>query len=50
MKFRGTSVSFLGVSDTVPNIGDVADWIGGASGNGSAVIKEVSISGYITVR
>ncbi|TBU35674.1 P-loop containing nucleoside triphosphate hydrolase protein [Dichomitus squalens] len=41
MKLRGTSVRFIVVSATVPNIGDVADWIGNNSDTGPATIKEV---------
>ena len=41
MKLRGTSVRFLVVSATVPNLGDVADWVGNASGKGSAIVKNV---------
>ena len=42
MKLRGTSVRFIVVSATVPNIGDVANWIGTNSDTGPATIKEVS--------
>lgn len=41
MKLRGSSVRFLVVSATVPNIGDVADWVGNQSGDGLATVKEV---------
>ncbi|RDX56453.1 P-loop containing nucleoside triphosphate hydrolase protein [Lentinus brumalis] len=40
MKLRGSSVRFLVVSATVPNIGDVADWVGNQSGDGLATVKE----------
>ncbi|KAI0647359.1 P-loop containing nucleoside triphosphate hydrolase protein [Trametes meyenii] len=40
MKLRGSAVRFVVVSATVPNIEDVADWIGNHSNNGRAVVKE----------
>ena len=43
MKLRGSSVRFLVVSATVPNIEDVADWIGNTRGSGPATVKAVSI-------
>lgn len=43
MKLRGTSVRFVVVSATVPNIQDVAEWVGNHTGNGPATIKEVRI-------
>ena len=41
MKLRGSSVRFVVVSATVPNIQDVADWVGSPSGDGPATVKEV---------
>ena len=41
MKARGSDVHFILVSATVPNIDDVASWIGGSI-NGSAKVFEVS--------
>ncbi|KAI0807705.1 P-loop containing nucleoside triphosphate hydrolase protein [Fomes fomentarius] len=40
MKLRGASVRFVVVSATVPNIQDVAEWVGNQTGNGPATIKE----------
>ncbi|KAI1794643.1 P-loop containing nucleoside triphosphate hydrolase protein [Ganoderma leucocontextum] len=40
MKLRGTSVRFLVVSATVPNIADVADWVGNSTNIGPATVKE----------
>ncbi|RPD80369.1 P-loop containing nucleoside triphosphate hydrolase protein [Lentinus tigrinus ALCF2SS1-7] len=40
MKLRGRSVRFIVVSATVPNIQDVADWIGNPSRDGTAIVKE----------
>ncbi|KAI0672919.1 P-loop containing nucleoside triphosphate hydrolase protein [Trametes maxima] len=40
MKLRGSAVRFVVVSATVPNIEDVADWIGNHSNNGRAVVRE----------
>ncbi|KAI9069106.1 P-loop containing nucleoside triphosphate hydrolase protein [Trametes sanguinea] len=40
MKLRGSSVRFLVVSATVPNIIDVADWIGNRTNDGPALVKE----------
>ncbi|KAL7283636.1 hypothetical protein ACG7TL_003072 [Trametes sanguinea] len=40
MKLRGSSVRFLVVSATVPNIVDVADWIGNRANDGPALVKE----------
>ncbi|PIL24262.1 hypothetical protein GSI_14015 [Ganoderma sinense ZZ0214-1] len=40
MKLRGTLVRFLVVSATVPNIADVADWVGNSTDNGPAAVKE----------
>lgn len=42
MKFRGTSVRFALVSATVPNIQDVAAWIGNGSRGRTALVEEVS--------
>lgn len=44
MKFRGTSVRFVMVSATVPNIHDVAAWIGNGSKGGPAIVKEVGMT------
>lgn len=41
MKLRGSAVRFMVVSATVPNVVDVADWIGNCAGNGPATVKEV---------
>ena len=41
MKFRGSSIRFLMVSATVPNIGDVAAWIGNGTSGGPAAVMEV---------
>ena len=41
MKLRGSSVRFVVVSATVPNIQDVADWVGSPSGDGPATVNEV---------
>ncbi|KAI0780632.1 P-loop containing nucleoside triphosphate hydrolase protein [Trametes elegans] len=40
MKLRGSAVRFLVVSATVPNVVDVADWIGNRAGDGPAIVKE----------
>ncbi|KAI0950168.1 hypothetical protein AcV7_008716 [Taiwanofungus camphoratus] len=40
MKTRGSSVRFLVVSATVPNIEDVASWIGDGTSDGSATIMQ----------
>ncbi|KAI0723937.1 P-loop containing nucleoside triphosphate hydrolase protein [Cerioporus squamosus] len=40
MKLHGRSVRFLVVSATVPNIRDVAEWVGNQSGDGLATVKE----------
>ncbi|KAI0664683.1 P-loop containing nucleoside triphosphate hydrolase protein [Cubamyces menziesii] len=40
MKLRGAGVRFLVVSATVPNIIDVADWVGSRVNGGSAMVKE----------
>ncbi|EKM55317.1 uncharacterized protein PHACADRAFT_143494 [Phanerochaete carnosa HHB-10118-sp] len=40
MKLRGTSVRFVAVSATVPNVQDVAAWLGNERNGGSAVIME----------
>ncbi|KIK58337.1 hypothetical protein GYMLUDRAFT_246354 [Collybiopsis luxurians FD-317 M1] len=40
MKLRGTSVRFLFVSATVPNIQDIASWIGRDSQSGDAAVYE----------
>ncbi|KAL6301584.1 P-loop containing nucleoside triphosphate hydrolase protein [Sparassis latifolia] len=40
MKTRGSSVRFIVVSATVPNIEDVASWIGNGLPGGSAAIKQ----------
>ncbi|KAI8989727.1 P-loop containing nucleoside triphosphate hydrolase protein [Trametes punicea] len=40
MKLRGHAVRFLVVSATVPNITDVADWIGNRANNGPALTKQ----------
>ena len=42
MKARGKSVRFILVSATVPNIGDVAAWIGNEPSGDSATVMEVS--------
>lgn len=42
MKARGKSVRFVLVSATVPNIHDVASWIGNEPFGDSAVVMEVS--------
>lgn len=41
MKTRGTQVRFVMVSATVPNILDVATWIGDEDGYGPAVVYQV---------
>lgn len=41
MKARGTSVRFVMVSATVPNIHDVANWIGNDPHGGPATVMEV---------
>ena len=41
MKARGSSVRFILVSATVPNIRDVAAWIGKGSSQGPATVLEV---------
>ncbi|KAI0076468.1 P-loop containing nucleoside triphosphate hydrolase protein [Panus rudis PR-1116 ss-1] len=41
MKARGSSVRFIFVSATVPNIDDVAAWVGRGPVGGSAVVKEL---------
>lgn len=46
MKLRGTSVRFLVVSATVPNVADVADWVGNSANDGPATVKEVCITFY----
>ncbi|KAK7694049.1 hypothetical protein QCA50_003625 [Cerrena zonata] len=40
MKARGASIRFIFVSATVPNIQDVAHWIGRGPNGGPAVVKE----------
>ncbi|KAH9901512.1 P-loop containing nucleoside triphosphate hydrolase protein [Cubamyces lactineus] len=40
MKLRGAGVRFLVVSATVPNIMDVADWVGSRANGGPAMVKE----------
>ncbi|KAI0333545.1 P-loop containing nucleoside triphosphate hydrolase protein [Cubamyces sp. BRFM 1775] len=40
MKLRGAGVRFLVVSATVPNIADVADWVGSRVNSGPAMVKE----------
>ncbi|KAI0748557.1 Sec63 Brl domain-containing protein [Daedaleopsis nitida] len=40
MKLRGSSVRFMVVSATVPNIEDVAEWIGNHGQNGPAIVKQ----------
>ncbi|CAL1705677.1 unnamed protein product [Somion occarium] len=40
MKTRGTGVRFMCVSATVPNIQDVANWIGRGPNGGPAIVKE----------
>ena len=42
MKARGASVRFLAVSATVPNVNDVASWIGAKSGSGPSEVYEVN--------
>ena len=44
MKARGSSVRFLAVSATVPNVNDVAAWVGAKAGDGPAEVYEVCIS------
>jgi hypothetical protein len=41
MKFRGTSVRFVMASATVPNIQDVAAWVGHGNMSGPADVMEV---------
>jgi Lhr-like helicase len=41
MKTRGTQVRFVMVSATVPNILDVATWVGDEDGYGPAVVFQV---------
>lgn len=41
MKARGSSVRFVVVSATVPNIKDVASWIGDGTPDGSATVMQV---------
>lgn len=41
MKTRGTKVRFVMVSATVPNILDVATWVGDEDGYGPAVVFQV---------
>ena len=41
MRARGNSVRFVMVSATVPNIDDVANWIGDGVFSGPATVKEV---------
>jgi ATP-dependent DNA helicase HFM1/MER3 len=43
MKTRGTSVRFVMVSATVPNVQDVASWVGNSPRSGPAIVMEVSI-------
>ncbi|KZV62156.1 P-loop containing nucleoside triphosphate hydrolase protein [Peniophora sp. CONT] len=40
MKARGASVRFLAVSATVPNVNDVASWVGAKTGDGPAEVFE----------
>ncbi|KAI0636677.1 P-loop containing nucleoside triphosphate hydrolase protein [Trametes polyzona] len=40
MKLRGNDVRFIVVSATVPNVVDVADWVGNRANTGPAVVKE----------
>ncbi|KAH8099579.1 DEAD-domain-containing protein [Cristinia sonorae] len=40
MRKRGNAVRFVTVSATVPNIADVANWIGHGISNGPAIVKE----------
>ena len=47
MKLRGSSIRFVVVSATVPNIEDVASWIGDGTLDGSATIMQVSIRSYL---
>ena len=43
MKLRGSDVRFMLVSATVPNIADIAAWIGsGVTGSESALVYEVA--------
>jgi ATP-dependent DNA helicase HFM1/MER3 len=42
MKTRGSSVRFVAVSATVPNINDVAHWIASRYSNGAAATLQVS--------
>ncbi|TFY60086.1 hypothetical protein EVJ58_g5372 [Rhodofomes roseus] len=49
MKLRGSSVRFVVVSATVPNIEDVATWIGDGTPDGSATIMQVSSQPLIAV-
>ena len=46
MKARGTSVRFVMVSATVPNIHDVANWIGNDPHGGPATVMEVRKSNH----
>jgi ATP-dependent DNA helicase HFM1/MER3 len=41
MKTRGSGVRFVAVSATVPNIDDVAYWIGSRYSNGAAATLQV---------
>lgn len=47
MKLRGSSIRFVVVSATVPNIEDVANWIGDSTLNGSATTMQVCIRSYL---
>ena len=43
MKARGSCVRFVMVSATVPNIADVAAWIGNGRAAGPAIVMQVSV-------
>ncbi len=43
MKLSGSAVRFVFVSATVPNIQDIASWIGREGPNGSAEVFEVRL-------
>lgn len=48
MKLRGSSIRFILVSATVPNISDVAHWIGSGSGNSEpAQVFEVGSRSFL---
>lgn len=49
MKARGSDVRFVTVSATVPNIDDVARWIGGKDAIGPARVFQVGPSSHSQV-